>query len=91
MIIFWNNLTVQRAVDGQAAALDDVGVDHGGGDIFVAQQFLDGPNIITGFKEVGGKRVTQGVAANPFGDAGGKGSGPDRFLQAGFIHVVAAH
>lgn len=45
-------LTIQRAADGEAAAVEDVGVDHGCGDIFVAQQFLKGANIITRFKQV---------------------------------------
>jgi hypothetical protein len=29
-----------------------VGVNHGGADIFVAQQFLDGADVVTGFKQV---------------------------------------
>ncbi len=33
---------VQRTADSLAAAVEDVGVDHGGLDIFVAQEFLDG-------------------------------------------------
>jgi hypothetical protein len=47
-----NNLTVQRATHGQATAIEDVGIDHGGGDIFVAQQVLDSADIVTGFKQV---------------------------------------
>ena len=37
---------VQGAADGQAAALEDVGVDHGGFDILVAEQFLDGADVV---------------------------------------------
>jgi hypothetical protein len=47
-----DSLTIQGATDGQATAFDDVGVDHGGGDIFVAEQVLDGADVITGFKQV---------------------------------------
>jgi len=38
--------TIQRGAHGQAAALEDVGVDHGGFDILVAEQFLDGADVV---------------------------------------------
>jgi hypothetical protein len=39
-------LNIQGATDGQAATVEDVGVDHGGLDALVAEQFLDGMDII---------------------------------------------
>lgn len=56
----------------------------------MAHKFLNSSDVVTGFKKVGGKGVSQGVAANGFVDVGGFGSGPDSFLQAGFIHMMAA-
>jgi len=50
---------IQRAADGEAAALEDVGVDHGGLYIFVAEEFLDRPDVIADFKQVSGKRVSE--------------------------------
>jgi hypothetical protein len=32
-----DGLLIQRAFDGESAALEDVGIDHGGADIFVTQ------------------------------------------------------
>ena len=37
---------VEGGFDGEAAALEDVGVDHGSLDVFVAEEFLDGADII---------------------------------------------
>jgi len=39
-----------------------VGVDHGGLDVLVAEQFLDGAYVVTGFEQVGGKRMAKSVA-----------------------------
>jgi hypothetical protein len=46
-----------------------VGVDGGGADIFVAQQFLDGANVVATFEQVGGEAVTKGVATGVFVNA----------------------
>ena len=89
MIIFWNKLTVQRATNGQAAAIEDVSIDHGGGDIFVPKQILDGADIVAGFKQMGGKAVAKGMATDRFGEVGGLGGASDRFLQATGVNMVA--
>ena len=39
------DLSIQRAADGEAAALDDVGVDHSGLDASVAQQLIMDPEF----------------------------------------------
>ena len=41
---------VGRALDGTAAAVEDVGVDHSGTDVAVAEQLLDGANVVAGFE-----------------------------------------
>lgn len=80
----------QRAADSQPAALDDVGINHRGPNIFVAQQFLNSANVIARFKQMGGKTMSKGMTTDRFG----KFSRPDRlfdgFLQAAFIHMVPA-
>ncbi len=48
------------------ASVQDVGVEHGGADAGVAQEFLDGPNIVSVFKQVGGEAVPEGVAGGSF-------------------------
>ena len=60
-------LTIQRAADTFSAfSFDNMGIDHGCADIFVAQQFLDCADIITVLQKVGRKTVAQGMAADVF-------------------------
>jgi hypothetical protein len=47
-----------------------MGVDHGGGDIRVAQQFLHRADIRTACQQMSGKGVAQGVGGDPLGKAG---------------------
>ena len=35
----------------------DVGAVHSGADVFVAEQLLVGPDVVTGFKQMGGEGV----------------------------------
>jgi hypothetical protein len=49
------SLQIQGRAHGQAAALEHVGVDHGRLDVFVAQQFLDGADVVAVFEQVGGE------------------------------------
>jgi hypothetical protein len=51
---------VQRAFDGHSTALEDMSINHCGLYVFVAEEFLDGTDIVAGFKEVGGKTVPKG-------------------------------
>src|SRR2546426_1299485 len=53
-------------------------VDHRGADILVAEQLLDGPDVVTLLEQVGGKRVTEGVARGRLGNPGTA----DRILTA---------
>jgi len=40
-----------------AAAVEHVGVDHGGLDVVVAEELLDGADVVAVAEEVGGKAV----------------------------------
>jgi hypothetical protein len=71
-----------------ATAIEDVGVDHGGFDVFVSEQFLDGADVVTVLEQVGGEGVAEGVATDALGDFGVAGSLFDSFLQATFVEVV---
>lgn len=45
-----NGLGVEGGFDGEAAALKDVGVDHGGFDVFVPEEFLNGSYVVVVLK-----------------------------------------
>ncbi len=63
---------IQRAAHRPAAAVEDVGVDHRGADVFVTQEFLDGADIVAILQKVSGKGVAEGMAG-------------DALLQVGFV------
>jgi len=81
---------VQRAADGEAALVEDMGVDHSGFDVGVAEEFLDGANVVAVLQEVGGEAVAEGVGADALGDAGELGGFVNGFLHAVFVQMVAA-
>jgi len=60
------------ALQGTSDALDlhrgDAGVDGGGGDILVAEEFLNVPQVGAVFEEVGGKAVAEVMAGGLFTD-----------------------
>jgi len=41
-----------------------MGVDHGGFDILVAEQFLDSANVVAILEQVGGEGVTESVGSD---------------------------
>ena len=45
----------------------DVGVDLGGGDVRMAEQGLDDPEVCAALEQVGGEGVPQDVGRDPFG------------------------
>jgi hypothetical protein len=49
---------IQRARYAYAWSIENVGVNHGGGDVGMAQQFLYGANVMAGFEQVGGETVS---------------------------------
>ena len=50
---------IEEAIDGapdaEAASVEDVEVEGGGLDVFVAEEFLDGADVVAVFEEVGGE------------------------------------
>ena len=68
---------VGRAPDAGRTTVEDMRVDHGRVHVPVAQQFLDGLDIVAVREQVGREGVPQGVPAGPLGDAGP----PDRLLD----------
>jgi hypothetical protein len=48
----------------------EMGVDLGGGDTFMPQHFLDGPEVGAAFDEMSGEGMAKGVRGYVFVDAG---------------------
>jgi hypothetical protein len=62
-----------------------MGIDHGGFDIFMPQEFLDCADIIAILKEMGGKAMAKGVTANLLVDFSLVNCSLDGFLQPAFM------
>jgi hypothetical protein len=60
---------VEWAADAAGAVSEDVGVDHCGADVAVAEELLDGADVVAALEEVGGEGVAEGVAGDPLVEA----------------------
>ena len=80
---------VEWAADREGTPIEDVGVDHSGADVVMAEELLDGANVVTRLEQVGREAVTKAVAGCALGDAGFEQSGVERSLHHGFVEVVA--
>jgi hypothetical protein len=61
---------IQRTTNSAGTVAEDVSVDHGRGDLAVAQELLDGADVLTALQKVGRDGVTEGVATGTLVDAG---------------------
>ena len=72
---------IERAADAEAGFVEDVGVEvdvgwmWGDGEVGVAEEFLDGAEIVVVFGEVGREAVAEGVGGGGLGEAGGVDGG----------------
>ena len=81
---------VQWAAHRAAAAIEDVCIDHGGGDVAMAQQLLDGADIVAVFNEMCCETVAQRVTAALLGDIGLAYRCFHRFLHGADMTMMAA-
>jgi hypothetical protein len=56
--------------------VQDVGVDHRGGDVLVAEELLDGADVVVVLEEVRGEAVAQSVGRDGLGDVRRQDSAP---------------
>ena len=56
----------------------------------MAEQFLDGPDVVAVFEQVSGEAMAQRVEPRGLGEAGAAGGFLDGFLDRGIMNVVAA-
>lgn len=83
----WRHLSVEWAAHAQARFGHDVRVDHGCLDIFVAEQFLHGANVVAVLQQVRRERVPQGVAGDSLADPRHVGGLLDRSVHCPGIGV----
>ncbi len=71
------------------AAIQHMGIEHGGLDILVAQQFLNRPDVIAVSQQTRGKGVPEGVTGGVLDQSGLADSLFDRALHGGFVNMMA--
>src|SRR3954471_11525386 len=81
---------IERACYAQAGFLEDVGVDLGGGDVGVAEEFLDGADVVAGLEEMGGEGMAEGVATDWFGNLAELDGVADGALEDEFVEMRAS-
>jgi hypothetical protein len=55
----------------------------------VAEELLDGADVVAAFEQVGGERVAEGVAGDAFGELRVLGGAADGALDHRLVQVVA--
>src|SRR5882724_5273955 len=79
---------IQWTADDHARFVEYVGINHGRGHVFVAEQFLHSSDIITVFQQMRSKTMPEGVAACRLPDSRALDRGFDCFLKVFLGNVV---
>ena len=66
---FFGSVEIERAGPACARPFHDMQVDHGGGDIGMTQEALDGPDVGFRLEEMGGEGMAHGMAGGTFKEA----------------------
>ena len=86
----WLEDTVGRTRDAGRAAVEDMGVDHRGAHVIVAQELLNGPDIASIFEEVRGERVAERRQRSRPPSASRQAGHTSHALHHGLMQMVAA-
>ena len=66
-----------------------MGVDHGGGNIVVPEQLLNGADVGSALKQVGGEGMPEGMGADLLGQTGTANRPLDGLVDDAGVHVMA--
>ena len=81
---------VKGASDAAAATVQDVAIDHGRGEIRVAEEFLNRAGVVAVLEEMGRERVSKSVGACRFRNSGREHGLPYRTLQGTLVQKMPA-
>ena len=66
-----------------------MGIDHRGADILMSEEFLDGPDVVPVFKEMGPERMAERMATGGLGEPCFLDRLLHRLLQDGLMEMVS--
>ena len=88
--VVFSNRRVERTSYTQAASVEDMGVDHGDAHVGVPEELLDRPDVVSGFEQVSGEGVSEGMALRRFGDPRGAHRALHGPLENRLVEMVSA-
>ena len=80
--------SIKGTADGKPSPIEDVCVDHRGCHVPVAEELLNGSDIVPRLEKMRGKRVPERVAARSLGESGREHGRPNVALKYGLVKVV---
>ena len=91
-IWFLHNTPPLQVVRGTLYALaspvQNMGINHRGFHVLMAEELLDCPNVVAPFQKIRRKGMAKGVAGGAFGESGFSDRASDRFLDDGFMGMM---
>ena len=81
---------VERTAHAEAAAIQDVGVDHRGLQVAMAEQLLHGADVVAALEQMGREAVAQRVAARALGEPRLAHRARHRALHGRLVEMMAA-
>src|SRR5262249_11458150 len=82
---------IERAFHPGAGLAQDVSVDHGGGNVLMPQQFLDGANVSATLEGMGREAVSKSMAGDSFDDADTPDRCFDGLIDSRLVHMMPAN
>ncbi len=87
----WGRGFVERTPNAETGFVQNMRIDHRRGNILVSQEFLDRPDVVAAFEQMGGKAMTESVTTGRLGDAGGEDGLFYSVLEILFWDVMTAN
>lgn len=81
---------VERTPHAACSVLQDVRIDHGRSHVAVAEELLDGADVVAALQQVGGEGVAERMAGHPFVETGLARCILHRPLQDALMEVMAS-
>ena len=78
---------VERTAHAASSSIEDVRVDHHSLHAGVAEELLDGADVVPVLQKVGGEGVAERVGARALGDARAPAGGDDGTLDRGLVQT----
>ena len=70
LLISASSTSIQRTANSATSFIQNMGINHGGFDILMAQEFLNGTDIVVILQKLGGKAMAKSMTTDSLVDTG---------------------